>query len=153
MSSFNEIREYLEKGIDPHSLSPMVIVKTIIENGITEKTNLDYITKEIEFYNKDNNSESKPAIREAVDVLIKNKIIEEDPKNEFTLNVMVNSLNIADQFELISLCNKKIYFRVNAHYEPVKINPDYYLASGPGKNWVAPLDEFLENIFFHYIMK
>ncbi len=136
MSSFNEIREYLEKGIDPHSLSPMVIVKTIIENGLTAKTKLDNITKEIEVYNKDNNSSSKPAIRETIDVLIKNKIIEEDPKNEFILNLDSQAdCKIEDQLELISLCNRKIYFHVNAHYEPVKINPDYFLAGGPVENW------------------
>ena len=111
MTSFNEISEYLEKKIDPHSLSPMVIVKTIIENGITEKTNLDDIINEIEFYNKDNNSNSKPAIRQAVDVLIKNKIIEEDPKNEFTLNLdNPKDCKTEHRLELISLCNQKIYF-------------------------------------------
>ena len=48
--------------------------------------------------------------------------------------------------ELVCICNKKIYFRTTNAFEPMKINPSYFMAGGEDKNWINSLINNIMNL-------
>ena len=106
----------------------LVIIKTLVENGLeepglSEGLSKDDIKKELEFYNEDKNSVSDIGFEKLED----KKLIKKNG-DKYTLELEgITKDAWSKALDLVCICNKKIYFRTTNGFEPMKINPSYIL--------------------------